>query len=571
MKRRIILCVPAFLAIVLAASTAAAGITQVFSIQNSELRVDVGRPGGWIAIGATGGDPKVSGDENKALLSGFLPNGKSAFGASKTYVTKYGVDVDVLEESAYDSTWQQEQIIGGRSVNTIVSKYNYGGFEILKVVMLTADPDETTFKCAAVIKYLVSNMGTETNKISLAAVLDVQLAQQNTVQVYVPEYGSFSQEAMFCKPGTMSSQKALPRYWRAFESPMFGNGSLWAYGIISRYANAVMPDFFMVVDKAKFEAEANPFDYYYKFTYPKPPDLTVNNTAVVHQWNDITLGQYGEALCLVEYGMPGKGMKKGWVDVVRKLDEPARQRFLFYLWLMNPSGVDWYGGSTNITLSPGMNILNSPARDAGSGKAAYQIGTIEGGSGVCVAWEAECDSSDDAPASYHCLTETSFFNADTLLTMDAINANPPQASGNNYLNLDVSPDAMASGAGGKLFWNADPAGWDFRGVPVDVYLALKMDPSAIDRPSKVSDALGDGGQLYIFNPGMKSMYPYEGRLGAPTFGNVVLPAGASGYMNFRLSGSSAVYNFAVAFIRRDNNRFVRADYPVENSPPFWLY
>lgn len=571
MKQRIILCAPVFFALVLAASTAAAGITQVYSIQNSKLRIDVGCPGGWIAVGTTGGDDAVSGDESKALLNGFLPNGKSAFGASKTYVTKYGVDVDVLEERAYDSTWQQEQMIGECIFNTIVSRYNYGGFEILKVVMLMSDPDGATFKHAAIIKYIITNASAETNKISLAALLDVQLAQQNTMSVYVPEYGSFSQEAMFCKPGTMSNQKSLPHYWRAFESPMFGNGSLWAYGVMSRNTKAVMPDFFMVVDRAKFEAETNPFDYYYKFTYPKPPDMTVNNTAVVYQWNDITLDQYGEALCLVEYGIPGKGMKKAWVDVVRKLDEPTRQRFLFYLWLMNPTGVDWYNGSTDITLSPGMNMVNSSARDAASGKAAYSIGTIEGGSGVCVGWEAECSGSSGAPASYQCLTETSFSNAETLLTVDTINANPPQASGNNYLNLNVSPDAMASGAGGKLFWNADPAGWKFQGVPVDVYVALKRDPAAADRPSAVSDALRSGGQLYIFNPGMKSMYPYEGRLGAPTFRNVVLPAGASGYINFWLSGQAAVYNFAAAFIRRDNNRFVRTDYPVENSPPFRLY
>ena len=165
-------------------------------------------------------------------------------------------------------------------------------------------------------------------------------------------------------------------------------------------------------------------------------------------------------------------------------------------------------------------------------------------------------------------TATSFFTAPSLLTIGAIRADAPASSDSNYLNLSTSPDEMESGEEMTILWDADPVGWGFQGVPVDVYLGLKMDPTAADGPSTVSEVVDEGGELYLFSADMKILYGFNGRVYGPTFENVLLPAGASGALDMALSAPSTEYSFVAAFVRKDNGQYVRGDYPVENSPPF---
>jgi hypothetical protein len=107
---------------------------------------------------------------------------------------------------------------------------------------------------------------------------------------------------------------------------------------------------------------------------------------------------------------------------------------------------------------------------------------------------------------------------------------------------------------------------------VDVYLAAIRNPRVQVVPSSVSDALA-GGAVYLYGPGMKSIYQYKGRVGQPTYSNVAFPPVATaGSIRITTPTSSSFrgdYVFATAFVRCDTRTFVRTDgKPVENSNLF---
>jgi hypothetical protein len=125
-----------------------------------------------------------------------------------------------------------------------------------------------------------------------------------------------------------------------------------------------------------------------------------------------------------------------------------------------------------------------------------------------------------------------------------------------------------------MVWLCDFSTWNYKGVRVDVYLAAIRNPKVQGGPSSVSDALG-GGAVYLYGPGMKSVYRYKGKVGKPTYSNVAFPPVATaGSIDITTPTSSSLkgdYLFATAFIRRDTKTFVRTDgKPVENSNLFTI-
>lgn len=147
-----------------------------------------------------------------------------------------------------------------------------------------------------------------------------------------------------------------------------------------------------------------------------------------------------------------------------------------------------------------------------------------------------------------------------------------RVTGVNYIDLEIAPSDTVPGGVVTLSWACDFSIWDYQGVPADIYLAVVRSPVVSDAPSSVSDALA-GGSVYLWGPGMRSFYQYEGLLQGPAFSNVSFPpASTSGSMNISVPADAVFagdYAFATAFIWRDTGRFVREDgLPMENSPLF---
>jgi uncharacterized repeat protein (TIGR03803 family) len=149
---------------------------------------------------------------------------------------------------------------------------------------------------------------------------------------------------------------------------------------------------------------------------------------------------------------------------------------------------------------------------------------------------------------------------------------PLPRQGLNYINLDASPPSFPGGDAVAMGWECDFANWNYRGVPVNVYIAAIKDPKAVDAPSSVTDALA-GGEVYLAADGMARWYRYTGSVGAPTWSNVSFPPVATlGFQGITTPTDAAFrgnWVFAAAFIYSNGSGFVRTDAtPVENSNLF---
>lgn len=147
---------------------------------------------------------------------------------------------------------------------------------------------------------------------------------------------------------------------------------------------------------------------------------------------------------------------------------------------------------------------------------------------------------------------------------------PPPPS--NYVNLTASPANVAVGGTVTMGWSCDFSDWNYRSVPVNVYLMAIRSPRVEDGPSSTADALA-GGRIYSFGPGMASVYP--GAPTRPTWSGVVFPpAPTSGSRAVSIPFSTSLagdWVFAAAFVRSDTGAFIRTDgLPVENSNAFTI-
>ncbi len=125
-----------------------------------------------------------------------------------------------------------------------------------------------------------------------------------------------------------------------------------------------------------------------------------------------------------------------------------------------------------------------------------------------------------------------------------------------------------------MAWRCDFNTWNYRGVRLDVYVAVIRNPRVIGEASSVSDALA-GEAVYLYRPGMKGVYKYNGKAGDPSLGNVAFPpAPLVGILAIKVPTGSAYrggYVFATAFVGRATRTFIRIDgKPVENSNMFTI-
>ncbi|MDD5555869.1 MAG: S8 family serine peptidase [bacterium] len=139
----------------------------------------------------------------------------------------------------------------------------------------------------------------------------------------------------------------------------------------------------------------------------------------------------------------------------------------------------------------------------------------------------------------------------------------------NYINLSLSPVQLRPGGAVELSWRCDFSRWDYAGRPVDVYLAAIRDPKAAGASSSIGDALA-GGEVRLFEDGMRTSYRFTGAVRAPCWRGVVFPpTPLAGTLRFTVPPDPSFHGdwvFATAFFLKDPPGPVRDDgLPVENS------
>ena len=144
----------------------------------------------------------------------------------------------------------------------------------------------------------------------------------------------------------------------------------------------------------------------------------------------------------------------------------------------------------------------------------------------------------------------------------------------HYLNLEVYPNLISPGERLILSWSCDFSVWNYRGVPVDIYLMAIKNPAVVGTPCSLSDAL-DGGTVYVFEPGMHSTYIYSGNFREPTLSNITFssatPSGTDTITDHEGEFCRGDYVFAAFMKRSANGNYIRTDgRPIENSNRFTI-
>ncbi|MDD5556413.1 MAG: PQQ-binding-like beta-propeller repeat protein [bacterium] len=139
-----------------------------------------------------------------------------------------------------------------------------------------------------------------------------------------------------------------------------------------------------------------------------------------------------------------------------------------------------------------------------------------------------------------------------------------------YIHPSLAPGRVPPGGTAGLSWRCEFTPWNYGGQPVDVYLAAIRDPKVAGAASSVEEALA-GGEVWIFEKGMKTSYRYAGTVKAPCWRDVVFPpAPLLGTLDLAVPADPSFHGnwvFATTFVRKGPpGGFVRDDgRPVENS------
>ncbi|MDD5556415.1 MAG: hypothetical protein PHN82_04095 [bacterium] len=156
----------------------------------------------------------------------------------------------------------------------------------------------------------------------------------------------------------------------------------------------------------------------------------------------------------------------------------------------------------------------------------------------------------------------------TVTPVPAPTATPAPPPG--YIHPSLAPGRVPPGGTAGLSWRCEFTPWNYEGQPVDVYLAAIRDPKVAGAASSVEEALA-GGEVWIFEKGMKTSYRYAGTVKAPCWRDVVFPpAPLLGTLDLAVPADPSFHGnwvFATTFVRKGPpGGFVRDDgRPVENS------
>jgi hypothetical protein len=150
---------------------------------------------------------------------------------------------------------------------------------------------------------------------------------------------------------------------------------------------------------------------------------------------------------------------------------------------------------------------------------------------------------------------------------DAPPGSPPLPPALDHIELQASP-TVSPGNPVTLSWGCDFSSWNYKNVPVNIFLAVVKNPLVADGPSRVKDARA-GDRIYFFKPGMKPSASLDG----PTFRKVRFPpAPTSGSLSLKVPLNpqfTGDWKFAIYLVYAEKGTPVRDDgLPVRNSNVF---
>ena len=294
------------------------------SISNAYIRIDVDDDGQFV-MGTTGGIPGIRGDEDKPLMYGFAPYGKSEIGTS--YSTVRIVSDTTPCDFKLDETLPVTPTII-TNTNTITTTWTISDVVIVQVLSL-ADNPYTGRADTARIQYTVTNSSTVTYEVGIRCMLDIMLGYNDGAPLFIPGIGEIVKEREYYAP--------KPPYWRAFADPDCSPKSLQGMGILTGYG-ATPHDRFVIARWKKI------YDARWDYTVATTKRIDEDSAVAVY-WDPVTLAPGDSHTFTTFYGLgsfneqasvvwlPAIDATEGWETWVQVQNVGTRPtRAVLFLW-----------------------------------------------------------------------------------------------------------------------------------------------------------------------------------------------------------------------------------------------
>jgi hypothetical protein len=354
------------------------------SLSNSFVRLDADDDGQFV-IGTTGGDPAITGDNDKRLLYGFYSGGSSSIWSSFTSV-RVVTGTTTTDISLKDRTPTQGPTNSGASITTVWTVAP--NIQVRQVLTPMTNPYSgraDTIK----IEYTVTNLDSVAHGVGVRCMLDVMVGNNDAAPYFVPGVGNSDKEQEYTSAN-------MPAYYFAFESPTYAADSLKGQGILSGFG-MTLPDRFLITSWSSI--------YGTTWNYTVNPARTTGDSAATMYWNPVTLVASQSATFATAYGLAGSGTggSTTWITAPY-LVSPATTSISVTVWVNNTTLITFTNGTSTINLPAGLALHSgeTPSKSlgnvpAGTVRQANWSVDITGGRGVYDYWVRSTFISGSAP------------------------------------------------------------------------------------------------------------------------------------------------------------------------------
>ena len=273
------------------------------TISNTYLKVDV-ESGGKFVIGTTGGNPDITGDEDKRLMYGFEANDVSYAGTS--FLSLWvGGNASSLAGLAPDFGPSSDS-------QRVVTAWLSDSVRITQTLSFMENPFSGRADMVK-MEYQVTNEDSVSRQIGLRYLLDTMIGNNDDAPFFIPELGNtntehtipFNEIITFDDNSSTGITIPLPIHFSVFEADNFDNESLKALGLLDPFfidtdsSTLVPPDRFLIANWSDL------FDSTWDFI--TLPDYPHGDSAIAIYWGyetPITLAAGESTKFTMGYGLP---------------------------------------------------------------------------------------------------------------------------------------------------------------------------------------------------------------------------------------------------------------------------
>lgn len=336
-------------------------------IQNEYVHIAVSDRG-TLTMGTTGGDPYVTGDENKALLFGFPTPPLYSFASLRIVA-----GAKTIDHRLYEAPVALGPQVQG---DAIVTAWEIDGVRVTQTIGFFVNPYSGRPDMAH-IRYTVRNTSAGSLQAGVRSLLDTQVGDNDYAPFFIPGLGATHREASF-------EGNALPDYFKAYESPTYSEEALRGMGFVRGFGLSAPDRFAICTWKTSRGGGAGIFDT--TWDYAITPGAELGDSSVAYWWNPRSLEPGAEFTVSTAYGLAGPAGGTATLDAPASVG-CSTEPFEVTLRVRNTSLELLRNGAATISLPAGASLVD------GHG-STVSIGDLDPGQSADVIWQVHITTQD---------------------------------------------------------------------------------------------------------------------------------------------------------------------------------